>query len=94
VVDGPERGVEATDAAEAGGEGDIRYLERRPVEQELGALNPPRPGDGARRRAAVLDEQSGEMARPDAQRVSEVGQPVLVKESPLDERKAPRDGRS
>ena len=90
----PERGVEPAEAREAGGEGDLRHGQIRLVEQPLRGLHATVARQEPGRRAAVLDEQARQMARPDAHRGREVGEPPLVEQPAVDQGQRARHGRA
>jgi hypothetical protein len=86
MVHGAERGVEPSDAAEAGGERDGRHRQRRRVDERLGALHPARGRHLTRRRAGVAGEQPAQVARRHAECVGEIlDASTLVEEAALDQ---------
>ena len=87
-----KRLVEAADAAEAGGEGDLGHRQLGLVDELLGQQHAAGLRDGDRRGAEMLLEQPPQMALADAEPLGESIERRLVERAELDQRQRARHG--
>ncbi len=84
--------METTDAAEAGGEGDVGEGERGFVNEAFGELHAEGLRDADGRRAEVFDEEAAEMTSGDAEAVGEGFDAAGIEGPGFDEAEAAGDG--
>jgi hypothetical protein len=90
-IDRKERGIEAPDAAKTGGKGDLGQPQTGLIQQALGALDPQRGSNLARRGTGVPKKQPQQVPRPDPERGCQRVNRAVIEKASFDQVQAARD---